>query len=120
MRTIGIEEPNAVSMLANHGERGGILDSGLVQAILEGVPDGVLLVSRDGLVLRANQAAATILETNPATLHGRKIQEILVNAPLSSAFFTDVLTRWAEVTCNHRIDGRNLLISAKPLAVPGS
>jgi len=113
--TKGSDEPYAVPAVADSGEPGSP-----VEAILEGVPDGILLVSRAGVILRANQAAAKILGIDRASLHGRSIQETLFKAPFASAFMAEVVTRRAEVERTHRIDGRKLLVTAKPLAVPGS
>ncbi|MGH7319451.1 MAG: sigma-54 interaction domain-containing protein [Candidatus Rokuibacteriota bacterium] len=107
---------DAVPRVADGGEPGG----SLVDAILEGVPDGLLLVSRAGVILLANQAASKILGADRASLHGRTIEETLFQAPFASAFMAEVVSKRADVTRTHKIDGRNLLVSARPLALPGS
>jgi PAS domain S-box-containing protein len=94
--------------------------SGFVEAILEGLPDGLLLVSRAGVILRANEAAANILGANQVSLPGRGIQETFFKAPFASLFIAEALTKGAEVVRTHEIDGRKLLVSAKPLPCPGS
>ncbi len=94
--------------------------AGLVDAVLEGVPDGLLIVSRAGVILRANQAAAIILGADRASLHGRNIEATLFKAPFTSAFMAEVVSKRADVARIHNIAGRNLLVSARPLAVPGT
>jgi len=92
--------------------------SGFGEAILECLPDGLLLVSRAGVIIRATETAATILGADHASLPGRSIQETFFKAPFSSAFIGEVLTKGAEVVRTHEIDGRKLLVSARPLTSP--
>jgi PAS domain S-box-containing protein len=49
----------------------------VLQAILESMIDGVLLLDAAGNVLRANAAAAQLLGYEPATLESRRIEELL-------------------------------------------
>jgi len=111
------EEPQMTSAGADAVEQSA---SGFVEAILESLPDGMLIVSRAGVILRANEAAAKILDAHQASLPGRSIQETFFKAPFASAFIAEVLTKGAEVVRTHEIDGRKLLVSAKPLTSPGS
>src|SRR5215510_5544935 len=111
------EEPRMTSAGADAVEQSA---SGFGEAILECLPDGLLLVSRAGVILRANEAAAKILDANQASLPGRSIQETFFKAPFSSACIAEVLTKGAEVVRTHEIDGRKLLVSARPLTSPGS
>src|SRR5262245_12092881 len=111
------EEPRMTSAGADAVEQSA---SGFVEAILESLPDGLLLVSRAGVIIRANETAATILGADHASLPGRSLQETFFKAPFASAFIAEVLTKGAEVVRTHEIDGRKLLVSAKPLTFPKS
>jgi transcriptional regulator with PAS, ATPase and Fis domain len=111
------EEPRMMSAAADPVEQSA---SGFVDAILESLPDGLLLVSRTGVILRANEAAAKILRANQAALPGRSIHETVFKAPFASAFIAEALAKGAEVKRAHGIDGRRLFVSAKPLALSGS
>ncbi|HET9491400.1 MAG TPA: sigma 54-interacting transcriptional regulator [Methylomirabilota bacterium] len=106
----------AVPAVGEAGEPG----ANFVHAILEGVSDGILVVSRGGIILQVNQAAAKLVGSERGVLLGRSIHETFFDAPFASAFIAEAVTRRAEVTRTHRIEGRKLLVTAKPLAVPGS
>jgi transcriptional regulator with PAS, ATPase and Fis domain len=114
--TNGSHGTYTVPAVANPCEPGG----NVLHAILEGVSDGVLLVSREGVILHANQAAAKLIDIDQGSLAGRSIHETLFNAPLAAAFIAEVVTRRAEVTRTHRLKGRKLLVTAKPLAISES
>lgn len=107
-------------MMSAGADSVGQSDSGFVEAILESLPDGLLLVSRAGVILRANEAAARILGANQASVSGRSLQETFFKAPFASAFIAEALGKGVEVVRTHEIDGRKLLVSAKPLAFSGS
>ena len=111
------EEPRTMSAGADPVEQSA---SDFVDAILESLPDGLLLVSRAGVILQANEAAAKILRANQASLPGRSLHETVFKAPFASAFIAEALAKGAEVERAHEIDGRKLLVSAKPLAFSGS
>ena len=48
----------------------------LLSTLLEGAPDGIIITDLAGLVLRVNQAFATMLGYTPAELHGRNIADL--------------------------------------------
>ncbi|MBW2231613.1 MAG: PAS domain-containing protein [Deltaproteobacteria bacterium] len=63
-----------------HSFRGGegmISDSGFARAILDDLPDGVVLVEQDGLIRAANETFARFIQSDPAALIGRRIEDFM-------------------------------------------
>ena len=88
-------------------------DAQLLEAMVEGATEGLVLLSADSLVLRANRAAVAMIGGEANAIIGQSIQEGFFKDALSIG---EVLTTNLVVTRAHELpDGRSILVAARPV-----
>ena len=91
-------------------------DSELLDAMVDGASEGLVLLCSDGLILRANRAAFQFIGHDRDRIIGRPIQEVLLKGAFEASFI-------AEVVASHRAvsrvcdlaDGRSVLVQGRPV-----
>jgi two-component system phosphate regulon sensor histidine kinase PhoR len=69
------------------------------EAVLASMVEGVLAIDKNEKILRINQAAADLLDIDPAAAVGRRIQEILRKPDIQN-FITKALQSRSRIECN--------------------
>ena len=88
-------------------------DAQLLEAMVEGATEGLVLLSADSLVLHANRAAVAMIGGEANAIIGQSIQEGFFKDALSIG---EVLTTNLVVTRAHELpDGRSILVAARPV-----
>src|SRR5574341_721471 len=92
-------------------------DAELLEAMVEGASDGLVLLSSGGLILRANRAAAEIIGYDRDQIIGRPIQDVLFKRGVEASFIAEIVARHLAVTRTYDlVDGRSILVSGRPVA----
>jgi transcriptional regulator with PAS, ATPase and Fis domain len=85
----------------------------LLEAMVEGATEGLILLSADGLVLQANRAAVEMIGGDHNAIIGRSIYVVFSKDALS---IDEVLATNLVVTRTHELaDGRSILVVARPV-----
>ena len=88
-------------------------DAQLLEAMVEGATEGLVLLSADSLVLHANRAAVAMIGGEANAIIGQSIHEGFFKDGLSIG---EVLTTNLVVTRAHELpDGRSVLVAARPV-----
>jgi PAS domain S-box-containing protein len=103
--------------LREAGGRAATLGEADLLAMVDGASDGLLVLSRAGQIVRANEAAAEMLNSARDRLIGRSIQEVLFRDHFESSFIAEAIVKGSTVNraCDLP-DGRKFTISAWPVA----
>jgi len=71
--------------------RGGLSDDAeLLEAMVDGASEGLVLLCSDGLILRANRAAFQFIGHGRDRIIGRPIQEVLLKGAFEASFIAEV------------------------------
>jgi len=91
-------------------------DPELLEAMVEGASEGLVLLSADSVILQANRAAVGMIGDAPRII-GRCIHDVLFKAPFEASFINEVLATNIAVTRAFDLaDGRSILVLARPVA----
>lgn len=91
--------------------------AGLLEAVIEAFPDGLVLITASGVVLRGNQQAAELLGVPLAALTGRSVDELAPPLSIEMKHIRHVAaTRQTASWTQDLPDGRKLLVSARPVS----
>src|SRR5262245_21781050 len=86
-------------------------DAQLLEAMVEGASEGLVLLSADGIVLHANRAAVGMLGADHHVAIGRPLHEGFAPPSIAEALSTNlVVTRTQQLA-----DGRSVLVAARPV-----
>src|SRR5262249_32984034 len=92
------------------------IDVELLEAMVEGATEGLILLSADSLVLLANRAAVRVIGDNHNAIIGQSIHEVFFKGAFDAVPITEVLTTNLVVTRTHELaDGRSILVVARPV-----
>src|SRR5215471_20518450 len=84
-------------------------DAQLLEAMVEGASEGLVLLSADSLVLHANRAAVGMIGGDHVVI-GRPIHEVFASS------IAEALSTHLVVTRTHQLpDGRSVLVAARPV-----
>ncbi len=102
---------------AYSSRRGLSQDGELLEAMVEGASEGLVLVSADGLILRANQAAAELIEHDRDRMIGRSIQDLLFKPAFGGSLVDEIVNTNLAVSRTYVLaDGRSILVLGRPVA----
>jgi transcriptional regulator with PAS, ATPase and Fis domain len=88
----------------------------LFEAMVEGASEGLVLLSADSLILHANRAAVGMFGRDHDSVIGRPIHEVFFKAAFDASFIGEAVATNLAVTRTHDlIDGRNILVVARPV-----
>lgn len=73
-------------------------DAKILEALIEGVPDGLALLSTNGRILRVNEAAAHLLGVRRDDLVGRFVADDHIGLSIEGSWVLDALSREAAVS----------------------
>jgi PAS domain S-box-containing protein len=100
---------------SSHRELSG--DAELLEAMVEGASEGLVLLTSDGLILRANRSAAEMIGQDRDRIIGRPIQDLLFKAAFDAAFIGEIVTTSLAVSRTYDlVDGRSILVLGRPVA----
>ncbi|HWO91770.1 MAG TPA: PAS domain-containing protein, partial [Methylomirabilota bacterium] len=72
--------------------RGGLSgDAELLEAMVDGASEGLVLLSAGGLILRANRAAFQFIGHDRDRIIGRPIQEVLFKGSFEASFIAEIV-----------------------------
>src|SRR2546428_9900016 len=109
----GFERPE--QPWASRGGRSG--DRELLEAMVEGASEGLVLLSAGGLILRANRAAFQFIGRDGDPIIGRPIQEVLLKGAFEASFIAEVIASHLAVSRAYDLaDGRSILVQGRPVA----
>jgi len=99
---------------SSRGEHSG--DAELLEAMVEGASDGLVLLSADGLILRANGAATQFIGHDRDQMIGRPIQDVLFKGSFEVSFIAEVIAGHLAVSRTYDLhDGRSILVLGRPV-----
>ncbi len=91
-------------------------DAELLEAMVEGASEGLVLLSADSLILQANRAAAGMIGDDHIPIIGRPIHDVLFKATFEASFIGEVVATNVAVTWTYDLaDGRSILVVARPV-----
>jgi PAS domain S-box-containing protein len=92
-------------------------DTELLEAMVEGASEGLVVLSSDGLILRANRSAAEMIGHDRDRIVGRPIQEVFFKTAFDATFLGEIVSTSLAVsrTCD-LADGRSILVIGRPVA----
>jgi len=98
--------------------RGGVSgDRELLEAMVEGASEGLVLLSAGGLILRANRAAFQFIGRDGDPVIGRPIQEVLLKGAFEASFIAEVIASHLAVSRAYDLaDGRSVLVQGRRIA----
>ena len=95
---------------------GSATDTSLLDAVVEGSLDGVLLLTADGVIVKANRLALEILAVPHAEVIGRPATTMFARAGGECSVLADVRKQKLTVTAVETFgDGRRVLLSGTPV-----
>jgi len=95
---------------------GSATDASLLDAVVEGSLDGVLLLTADGVIVKANRLALEILAVPHAEVIGRPATTMFARAGGECSVLADVRKQKLTVTAVETFgDGRRVLLSGTPV-----
>jgi len=122
----GMEELRNVSGELNENGRTGLtrsprngnwVDAPLLEAMVEGASEGLVLLSADGLILRANRAAVEMVGHEGDEVVGLPILGVLFKGSFEAAFIGEVVTKNVTVSRMYDLpDGRSIHVLGRPVA----
>jgi len=110
------KNPNIADRIENHSSSPDLPsgDARLLDVMVEGASEGLVLLSADSLVLHANRAAVGVIGGDRNAIIGRSIHEVFFKGAFDA--LPDVLTANLVVTRTHELpDGRSILVVARPV-----
>ena len=91
-------------------------DAELLEAVVEGASEGLVLLCCDGLILRANRAACQFIGPDRDRIIGRPIQEVLFKGSFEAAFIAEIVASHLAVSRAYDLaDGRSVLVQGRPV-----
>ena len=98
--------------------RGGLSgDAELLEAMVEGASEGLVLLCSDGLILRANRAASQFIGHDRDSIIGRPIQAVLFKGAFEGSFIAEVVASHLAVSRAYNLaDGRSVLVQGRRIA----
>src|SRR4029453_11298604 len=100
---------------SSHRELSG--DAELLEAMVEGASEGLVLLTSEGLILRANRSAAEMIGQDRDRIIGRPIQDLFFKAAFDETFIGEIVTTSLTVSRTYDlVDGRSLLVLGRPVA----
>ena len=92
-------------------------DAELLEAMVEGASEGLVLLCSDGLILRTNRAASQFIGHNRDRIIGRPIQEVLFQGSFEASFIAEVVASPLAVSRVYDLgDGRSVLVQGRRVA----
>jgi PAS domain S-box-containing protein len=92
-------------------------DAELLEAMVEGASEGLVLLTSDGLILQANRSAAEMIGQDRDRIIGRPIQDLLFKAAFDETFIGEIVTTSLAVSRTYDlVDGRSILVLGRPVA----
>jgi len=84
--------------------------------MVEGASDGLVLLSSDGLILRANGAATQFIGHDRDQIIGRPIQDVFLKGSFEASFIPEVMAGHLAVSRTYDLhDGRSILVLGRPV-----
>jgi PAS domain S-box-containing protein len=97
---------------------GGLVDAALLEAMVEATSEGLVLLSADGRILRANRAAVAMIGQDGDGIIGLPIQRVLFKPAFEASFIGEVVAKNLAVSRTYDLpDGRSIHVMGRPLAV---
>ena len=92
-------------------------DAELLEAMVDGASEGLVLLSAGGLILRANRAAFQFIGHDRDRIIGRPIQEVLFKGSFEASFIAEIVASPLAVSrvCD-LADGRSALVHGRRIA----
>ncbi|PYN43776.1 MAG: hypothetical protein DMD95_12695 [Candidatus Rokuibacteriota bacterium] len=91
-------------------------DAELLEAMVEGASEGLVLLSAGGLILRANHAASKFIGQDRDSIIGRPIQAVLFKGAFEGSFIAEVVASHLAVSRAYDLaDGRSVLVQGRPV-----
>jgi transcriptional regulator with PAS, ATPase and Fis domain len=88
----------------------------LLEAMVEGASEGLVLLSADGVVLHANRAAVGMIGVDHNVILGHSIHKVFFKDVGDALSISEVLTTNLVVSRTHELaDGRSILVVARPV-----
>jgi PAS domain S-box-containing protein len=95
---------------------GNLMETGLLDAMVEGALDGLCLLTADGIILKANRLALEILDVSEAEMIGRPATSVLTRNGRECSVLAEVRQQKLTVTAVETFgDGRRVLVSGTPI-----
>ena len=95
---------------------GNVMETGLLDAMVEGALDGLCLLTADGVILKANRLALEMLDVTRADVIGRSATTVLSRNGRESSVIAEVREQKLTVTAVQTFgDGRRVLVSGTPI-----
>ena len=93
------------------------IDAQLLEAMVEGASEGLVLLSANGLVLHANRAAVAMIGGDHHVVIGRPIHELFAkDSSFDTSSIGEALSTNLVVTRTHELaDARSILVTARPV-----
>lgn len=92
-------------------------DAELLEAMVECASEGLVVLSSDGLILRANRSAAEMIGYDRDRIVGRPIQDVLFKTAFDATFLGEIVATGLAVSRTYdNADGRSILVIGRPVA----
>jgi PAS domain S-box-containing protein len=92
-------------------------DTELLEAMVEGASEGLVVLNSDGLILRANRSAAEMIGYDRDRIVGRPIQDVLFKTAFDATFLSEIVATSLAVSRTYDLaDGRSILVSGRAVA----
>jgi PAS domain S-box-containing protein len=93
-------------------------DAGLADAMAEAASEGLVVLTSEGLILRANRAAAEMIGHDHDGIVGQSIQDLLSKTTFDASLIGEIIATSLAVSRTYDFaDGRSILVLGRP--VPG-
>jgi transcriptional regulator with PAS, ATPase and Fis domain len=90
-------------------------DAELLEAMVEGASEGLVVLNSDGLILRANRSAAEMIGYDRDRIVGRPIQDVLFKNAFDATFLSEIVATSLAVSRTYDLaDGRSILVMGRP------
>src|SRR6266511_2408335 len=91
-------------------------DAELLEAMVDGASEGLVLLCSHGLILRANRAAFQFIGHDRDRIIGRPIQEVLFKGSFEASFIAEIVASPLAVSRAYDLaDGRSILVQGRPV-----
>lgn len=92
-------------------------DAELLEVMVEGASEGLVALTSDGLILRANRSAAEMIGYDRDRIIGRPIQDVLFKTAFDATFIGEIVATSLAVSRTFDLaDGRSILVIGRPVA----
>jgi PAS domain S-box-containing protein len=89
----------------------------MLEAMVEVASEGLLLLSADGIVLRANRSAGEMIGYDSDLIVGRPIQDLLFKTGFDATFIGEIVATGFAVSRTYDLaGGRSVLVQGRPVA----